>query len=312
VTVPGTGLSAVQPEKINIQIQLSGPDLERLVLIGGDLEYLADLPTDRLLSHTEVRLAAGVIRRLFIDKQLSILWKRVEPSVYSRLTVEAYEIDSVLDKWPEEWIRTAWAGGAPLDGLAHHNGSIFAIIPRDVIASYGSPEKFREANPLPMTGIERRMSIEGWLNSTSVAIQTNELGLVRISRSTVLKYLANRKGGIHFDPHRALRLPNRNKQRKESEFFLLDHGLLRIGHLSGPEYELTALIRSLRKADWAQEIVRVAKETAPEDFGGDPRELKFWTGLKEADGTGWATTKFGPNVAGDPDHPIGPSDAPDA
>jgi hypothetical protein len=49
--------------RVDIQFQLAGPDLERLVVVGSDLEFLLSLPRDRLLTHTEVRLSAAVLRR---------------------------------------------------------------------------------------------------------------------------------------------------------------------------------------------------------------------------------------------------------
>jgi hypothetical protein len=38
-------------DRIEIQAELAGSDLERLVVVGGDLEYLIGLPRDRLLTH---------------------------------------------------------------------------------------------------------------------------------------------------------------------------------------------------------------------------------------------------------------------
>jgi hypothetical protein len=118
-------------------------------------------------------------------------------------------------------------------------------------------------------------------------------------RRPALKYIANRKGGVHFDPKRDLTLKNVKKHRAEVEHHLLDHGLLRVGHLSGPEYEVVSMAQAVASSDWAQQFIEVARSAAPEEFGGDPHELKFWTGLEEADGTGWATSRFEPN-AGDP------------
>lgn len=46
-------------EQVMLQFALTGIHLERLVVVGGDLAYLIDLPRDRLLTHTEVRLCAG-------------------------------------------------------------------------------------------------------------------------------------------------------------------------------------------------------------------------------------------------------------
>jgi hypothetical protein len=59
----------VSGKSTEVRVELAGTDLERLVVVGGDLEYLMDLPCDRLLSHTEVRLVAGILRRLLVDGQ---------------------------------------------------------------------------------------------------------------------------------------------------------------------------------------------------------------------------------------------------
>jgi hypothetical protein len=190
-------------------------------------------------------------------------------------------------------VRYAFAGGAAATATgAHHNGMIFAVIPKNEHESYGSPEALLEANPMPMTGTKRRVTLDQLLASTSVAILTIEHGLFFISRRTVLQYISNRKGGVHFDPNRDLAVQNLRKRRKEIAYHLLDHSFLRVGHLYGPEYEVAAMAHAVAAADWSAQIVRVAQEAAPADFNGDPDELKFWTGQREADGTGWATSKF--------------------
>ena len=287
-----------QEHKVELRVELREADLERLVVIGGDLEYLRTLPQERLLTHTEVRLCAGVLRRMLVDDELGRLWRSMQAPSGIYLSVDATDIDGPLSKWPEKWVRYAWAGGAPASG-AQHSGMIFAVVPRDEHEPYGSPEAFLKANPLPMSGERRRMAIPDWLRSTSVAIQTNEIGLVRISRASVLKYIANRKGGVHFDPKRNLKVKHPRKARREAENHLLDHGLLRVGHLSGPEYEVASMAQAVATSDWARELIHVAREVAPAEFSGNTQELKFWTGLREADGTGWATSSFGDPVSGE-------------
>jgi hypothetical protein len=279
------------PQVVEVQVRLSGVDLERLVVVGGDLAFLRDLPTDRLLSHTEVRLAASILRRLLLDGQLAALWHQVGRVVRVQPTVEAIDIDNALSKWPQRWVRYAWAGGATT-GFAQHTGLILAGIPKEDHEQYETPQALLEANPLPITGERRRMTVDGWLASTSAAIQTNELGLVAISRGSILRYMANRKGGVHFDPSRNFNVPPGKRRKAAVEYSLLDHGLVRIGHLNGPEYEVASMVQAVAASDWAGQFIEAAKNAAPEDFAGDPRELKFWTGVKEADGTGWATSRF--------------------
>jgi hypothetical protein len=275
---------------LEINLELSGADQERLVVVGDDLAFLMNLPRDRLLSHTEVRLAAGVLRRLLIDGQLSRVWKPIGQASRSQPTVMATDIDSALAQWPAHWLRYAWAGGA-VTSVAEHTGFILADIPQAEHERFGSPEAFFRANPLPSVG-ERRMTIDQWLDSTSVAIQTNELGVVPVSRRSVLMYIANRKGGVHFDPDRNLSVPRSpKKSRREVEHYLLDHGLLRVGHLSGPEYEVASMAQTVACSGWAADLLNLAHQVAPAEFSGDPCELKFWTGTKQADGTDWATTR---------------------
>jgi hypothetical protein len=277
--------------RLGLRVTLGGSELERLVVVGGNLEYLISLPRDRLLTHTEVRLSAAVLRRLLVDRQLSKLWQTMNPPAGMRLSVEATDLDAALKQWPEGWIRNAWAGGA-ISGAAHHGGWIVAVVPEAEHAPYGSPEAYFEANPLPQMAGLRRMSVHEWMSSTSVAIQTDTLGLVGVSRASVLTYIAKRKGGVHFDPSRNLAGKKGRKERREIESLLLDHGLLRVGHLSGPEYEVASIAYTVAGADWAGALVKAAQQMAPAEFDGDPRELKFWTGAENADGTGWATTTF--------------------
>lgn len=275
-----------------VRFEFHGREVERLVTVAGDLDFLRALPPDRLLTHTEVRLAAGILRRLLIDNQLGALMGSVvgERPV---LSIEAVDIDTPLAQWPAAWIKYAFAGGVSVTG-AHHSGVLVGAVPKAEHEPYGSVEAFLEANPLPLQGAPQRMSLAQFLASTSVAIGTSEQGLLVMSRRTVLQYVANRKGGVHFDPQRNLGLKDVKKWRKEASYHLLDHGLLRVGHLSGPEFEIQSMARTVFDEDWAAELIRVAEEVAPEDFSGDPNELKFWTGLQEADGTGWATSTFGP------------------
>jgi hypothetical protein len=52
------------------------------------------------------------------------------------------------------------------------------------------------------------------------------------------------------------------------------------------------MAQALIASDWARELVRIAHSVAPEDFSGDPNELKIWTSVQQDDGTGWATWTF--------------------
>lgn len=277
-------------ERIKIEFELNRSELERLVVLGGDLEFLIDLPHTRLLTHTEVRICAAVLRRLIVDNQVNHVWRILNGFKASPPFVEATDIDADLARWEESWVRYAWAGGA-IGDQAHHKGFVFAIVPAAVNQQYDSLEELFRERKIAGIAETRSMTFDAWQRSTSVAIQTEKAGLVKISRAAVVKYLANRRGGVHFDPNRSV-LQVGKKGKREIEMSLLDHSLVRVGHLSGPEFEIASMAQTIANSWWAPEIVRLAQELAPEDFGGDPQELKLWTGLTEADGSGWATVRF--------------------
>jgi len=271
--------------------EVKGTDLQRLVLVGDDLDYLIGLPGDRLLTHAEVRASANVLRRLLIDGQVSQLLKALAPPKGLDPVVEATFIDPMLRDIRPEWVRVAWAGGAPSEG-AQHKGFALYSIPEAVWRPYGSMEKFHEQAGLSAPPPVTHLTLSEWLASTSVAIGTDG-GLVVISRREVIQYNANKAGGVHFDPSRRIDLALKGgakrdrKREKEVKYKLLDYAFVRVGHLSGPEYEIASMAHVIAQSEWAQTISRMAREAAPEDFNGDPNELKVW------DGSEWATFTFG-------------------
>jgi len=187
----------------------------------------------------------------------------------------------------------AVAGGAPASG-AHHTGFIFGSVPEAEWKQHGSAEAFIAANPLPIGGLRRVMTMTDWLKTTSAAVNTREHGLVRVSREAVLKYAANRKGGVHFDPSRSISASaSSGRQRRQLEQLVLDLDILRVGHLWSYEYEVASMVHDVSRSDWAQELARLAHEAAPQDFESDPNALKFFSGdASDGDGTGWATMRF--------------------
>lgn len=271
--------------------QLDRENLDRLVMVGGDLAYLVGLPQDRLLTHTEVRLAASVLRRLLVEGELLKVWKLMNSAEAAEPTFDVPDLDEQLGKIPDSWVRFGWAGGARPPG-ASHRGFILLRVPSTEWRGHSSPVEFIKARGLDLNVERRPMRIGEWLNSTSAAIGTEDEGLHRINRRAMLKYIANGRGGVHFDPQRRF-AKGRGKKAAQKQAQLLGHGLLRVGHLSGPEFEICSMIEPLTGTSSVREIIDEAEARAPEDFAGDPAELKFWSGLQEADGTGWATGRVG-------------------
>jgi len=287
--------AGVKAEMIEIPpLELSGADQKRLVLLGDDLDFLAGLPSDRLLTHSEVRTCATILRRLLLDHgngQLGIVLRQMLPPKGFDPGIEATFIDPVLNRVDPAWVKFAWAGGAP-GSAAHHLGMILYRIPEAVWKPHGSLVAFQEAADLPGGPSPKRLlTLKDWLASTSVAIGT-EQGLVPISRREVLEYIANKGGGVHFDPTRKLEptitatSKRQRKHLKEMKFQLLDYAFIWVGHLSGPEYEIASMAHAIGDSGWAAQISKAARESAPNAFNGDPKELRFW------DGSDWVTQTF--------------------
>jgi hypothetical protein len=193
------------------------------------------------------------------------LWRTLGAPRDVQLAVRALDLDTPLSEYAPGRVFFAWAGGAPAAG-AHHRGFLLAVVPAAEHTRYESPEAYFAAHPPQIDVQERVFTIDRWMRSTSVAIHTQGQGLVRISRRSVLKYIANAKGGVHFDPTRRLDVRSGKKNRQAAERHLLDHGLLRVGHLSGPEYEVASMAHATATSDWAADFISVANDVALKTF----------------------------------------------
>src|SRR5665811_1203033 len=272
-------------------VTLSASDIERLVVVASDLEFLERVGSTGIPSHTDVRLAAGVLRRLLIENQLSHGCRPIASAV-GDLSIEVNDLDQTLDEFESrgspEWLIYAWAGGGSWEGmLASHGGFVLASVPKAEWSAYGTPGAFFEAVDLRLTPAENQHSPGRILSSTAIAFRHEGTNL-RIPRREVIKYIANRKGGVHFDPSRKIK-PEAKAGKRKSVLFaqIMDLGLIRVGPLSGPVYEIAALIASIAQSPWSNRIRSIAAEVAPQDFV-DNSEMRFWS----PEGR-WETMTFG-------------------
>lgn len=150
-----------------LELEFRGDDVERLVVVGDDLRFLQDLPRDRLATHTEVRLAAGILRRLLIERNLEDLWARSTGKEKITLSVSATDLDAALNATAEELVWYAWAGGALSGTSAGHAGFIAAILKKADYDEFG-PEAFMKSGKYgqPETA---SMDLRAWLRSTAMA-----------------------------------------------------------------------------------------------------------------------------------------------
>ena len=185
-------------------------------MVGSDLELLRTLTDQRLPSHAEVRAAAAILRRLLIDGpgELARVWRSIAGEAHRDLplTVTAVDLDEQLNSVPDPtWVFAAYAGGADTGKIAaNHGGQALCSVPTGHHDGTGEAPSWAQQEFQLKT-----MTISHWLRSTSIAITTKEVGLVRISRAGVVRYVANRKGGVHFTPGRRKTISKKQaKQRK--------------------------------------------------------------------------------------------------
>ena len=281
-----------------VEIKGSQLDFERLAVVAGELEYLRSIPNDRLPSHTEVRLVAVVLRRLFIDDWLETAWKLLRPALgFERGQLPAVKARSLDPVWGDrsiaERIVHAWSGGGSFGPIeAQHQGFWMFRVPRSS-ADSEQPDSEILARIGDAASEAQIMSIREWMKS-AVHLVNHDDRIHRVSRRDVLKYTNNYRGGAHLSPTPNGRVnyeARSGKARDRAVARLLGQGTLRIGHLRPFEYEVAVMGQQVAEADWCDYMIDAARQNVPEEFDGDATEIRAWA-LNE-----WSTWKMRPGRA---------------
>jgi hypothetical protein len=166
---------------------------ELLRITANDLLFLRD-EWDQSVSDDSLRRSSPVLRRLLVHNDLQRAWKAAgferEPVIVTT------DLLKNVDDVPMDTIVFASAGGALYNGV-ELQGALIAK---------GAPDANRKVGPPPPLEIGLRKFIE----SPSVIVNGH-----LIPRRLVVKYVANKMGGAHYDP-------KRTKSEEERQFVRLD------------------------------------------------------------------------------------------
>jgi hypothetical protein len=222
---------------------------EFLWTVRDDIAFLRGLDYGKP-SRSTVRVAASILRRLLVEQMYHAAWHFIDPSYVP--SVLAMDMRAAVARVDPRYIHYSYAGGAPTEG-AQHKGQTLLVIPKEEVDLAG-PEAAVKRIQEQLGHQEASFPIADFCQSPSVIVGGNE-----ISREAVIRYVANKLGGVHWDNVRgAWTDPVGSRHR------LLDENHIMVGRLSAPLYEVLSISFDLTRSPDADTLVQRISETAPE------------------------------------------------
>jgi hypothetical protein len=111
------------------------------------------------------------------------------------------------------------------------------------------------------------LGLEAFCNSPSVVS-----GSAGVSRLGVVRYVANKLGGVHWDNQRGTWADPVGARHR-----LLDEAHLIVGRLPGVLYEIVSIAEAVATSEDTLRFIEKVKEIAPEDEG-DAKVIRFREG----------------------------------
>lgn len=177
------------------------PDtIERIRVAVEDLAFLRN-EWDQDVEDASLRRSSPILRRLLVDGDLQRAWRGL--CLDKQPIIRASSLEATLRHLPLKNVSFAQAGGAIHRGLC--------AAPSIEINMYLPPEEALRVFGSPSESPDRDFSLKGFISGTCVVVNGTS-----ISRHTIVKYVANKLGGVHLDPRRD---PADDEERK---FSLLD------------------------------------------------------------------------------------------
>ena len=196
-----------------------------------DLRFLREEWDNQVDDHS-LRRSSPILRRFLVENDLHRVWKLA--GFPSQALVRASTLEPILQTIPAHRITFASAGGASYKG-AQLRGALMV----NFVMSEAQVKKLAESPPP-----DREYRLLDFSSDTCVIA----LGK-RLSRSQVVKYVANKLGGAHYDTRRGHRKDDAAfslLDKVEAQVMLLEKPaiyfeLLSIGQAIGASHDLYAL-----------------------------------------------------------------------
>jgi hypothetical protein len=236
---------------------------EFLRTVYDDLVFLRSIHFARP-SRTEVRLSSSVLRRLLHEHMLAAAWRIAEMPGEPR--IRAVDLEAVIGQVPRRFVHYAYAGGAPTE-RAQHSGYVLLVVPKDEVINGNYEATARAVSEKLQAGEHREFLLREFCESASVMS-----GSAALSRVEIVRYVANKLGGVHWDNERGgWTSPQGSRHR------LLDEQHIVVGGLPGPLYEVVSIAHAIAFAPDTSSLMEAIDRKAPEEV--PPVEvLKFREG----------------------------------
>jgi hypothetical protein len=223
---------------------------EFLRVVRDDLEFLGALDYVRP-SRSAVRVASSILRRLFADGMYLNAW--TISGLAGEPRFKAVDLGAVVSKVEPKYIHYAYAGGAKTEG-AHHNGYALFVVPKADAEAEGYEAAAKRISSLLNPGQYKEFTLREFCDSPVVIS-----GSASVSRLGMMRYVANKLGGVHWDSTRGdWTDPVGSRHR------LLDEGHLIVGRLPAPLYEIISIAQAVASSDDTMRFIARVNEIAPE------------------------------------------------
>ena len=225
-----------------------------------DLTLLRKLNFARPL-RSEVRVASAILRRLLYELMLHNAWSLCKLPAEPRF--RSIDLDSMLSSVDRKYIHYAYAGGATTEG-AQHSGHVLLVVPKAEVESEGQDAVLERVSASMRPTEKRDFTLTEFCKSTCVAS-----GSAGISRIEMVRYVANKLGGVHWDNRRgAWTHPAGSRHR------LLEEAHLIVGRLPAALYEVLSIAQAVAESSDTSRLMETIDAIASEEEGA-MNVLKF-------------------------------------
>ncbi|MCH7639719.1 MAG: hypothetical protein IH855_09690 [Bacteroidetes bacterium] len=232
-------------------IKLSEAEVpEFLRIVYDDLAFLRSLDFSAP-SRTEVRFSSSVLRRLLHEHMLDAAW--TFSNMEGEPRVEAVDLDALLGDVPRRYVHYAYAGGAHTQG-AQHAGHVLLVVPRDEVTDGDYAAVTKAVSEKLRPGVRREFTLREFCTSPSVVS-----GSAAVSRVDVVRYVANKLGGVHWDNRRQAWTSHQGSRHR-----LLDEQHIVVRGLPGALFEIVSIAEAVVAAPDTGRLMEKIDQEAPE------------------------------------------------
>jgi hypothetical protein len=219
---------------------LSKEDRYIIGVVHEDLVFLRE-KWDQEVSDESLRRSSNVLRNLLVEDQYGRAWRAL--GLDRQPQISAPDMDNYFDGFDISQIVLAQAGGAIYRGM-----QIAALCSGRYVLSPEQRMKRVQKGPY---ALENKFYLREYLESPCMIVKG-----VKIARRQLIKYIANKLGGIHIDFRRD------NASPEDRQYILLDSipDNIEVAGKKPLYYELLSIGQCVAKADDTEKFISIVKE----------------------------------------------------